>query len=90
MNEPIVQKRSAVDVGGGGERDMPPARTQCLSKSSRDLVFSAERKPFVTANMASISLEGEGSGVGTPQHMIGISWYRYEIGMMNLVRWDEM
>lgn len=73
MKEPIVQKRRVVDVGGGGERDMPPARTQCLSKSSRDLVFSAERKPFVTAIMESISFEGEDSGVDNPQHMVGIS-----------------
>lgn len=70
-----MQKRSVVDVGGGGERDMPPARTQCLSKSSRDLVFIAERNPFVTAIMESISLEGEGEGGDNPQRIIGISCY---------------
>lgn len=49
-NEPIVQKRRA--VGGGGERDIPPARTQCFSKSIRDLVLNAVRKPCVAEMMA--------------------------------------
>lgn len=53
MNDPIVQNRRA--VGDGGERVIPPARTQCLSKSTRDLLLRAARKPRVTAIIASVS-----------------------------------
>lgn len=49
-----MQKRGGM-VGGGGQRDMPPARMQYWSKDSRDLVLRAERKPVVTERMASIS-----------------------------------
>lgn len=49
-----MQKRGGM-VGGGGQRDMPPARMQYLSKDSRDLVLRAERKPVITDRMASIS-----------------------------------
>lgn len=52
-NEPIVQKRR--EVGDGGESVIPPARTQCFSKSARDLELSAARKPCVTAIMAAVS-----------------------------------
>jgi hypothetical protein len=52
-NEPIVQKRRGVE--DGGERDIPPARTQCFSKSTRDFVLSAVRNPCVAAIMADVS-----------------------------------
>lgn len=49
-----MQKRGGM-VGGGGQRDMPPARMQYWSKASRDLELRADRKPVVTERMASIS-----------------------------------
>lgn len=49
----MVQKRGT--VGGGGQRDMPPARMQYFSKSSRDFVLRAARKPVVVARMEGIS-----------------------------------
>lgn len=61
-NDPIVQNRST--VGAGGERDIPPARTQCFSKSTRDLLFRAVRKPWIAAIMASISWEVDEEGSG--------------------------
>lgn len=60
MNDPIVQNRRA--VGDGGERVIPPARTQCFSKSTRDFALSAARKPRVTAMMASVSVSVSVSG----------------------------
>lgn len=48
-----MQKRGT--VGGGGQRDMPPARMQYFSKSSRDFVLRAARKPVVVARMEGIS-----------------------------------
>lgn len=51
--EPMVQKRGR--VGAGGASDMPPARTQCFSKSTRDLVLIAARNPWITATISSTS-----------------------------------
>ena len=57
-----MQKRGGM-VGGGGQRDMPPARMQYWSKASRDLELRAERKPVVTERMASISFWSWGGSV---------------------------
>ena len=57
-----MQKRVGM-VGGGGQRDMPPARMQYWSKASRDLELRAERKPVVTERMASISFWSWGGSV---------------------------
>ena len=57
-----MQKRGGM-VGGGGQRDMPPARMQYWSKASRDLELRAERKPVVTERMASISFGSWGGSV---------------------------
>lgn len=67
MKEPMVQKRRG--EGKGGERDMPPARTQCFSKSSRDFVFRAWMKPCTTVRIASIS-DGGGDEDGIFQHIV--------------------
>jgi len=48
-----VQNRRV--VGDGGESVIPPARTQCFSKSARDLALNAARKPSVTAMIAFVS-----------------------------------
>lgn len=49
-----MQKRGGM-VGGGGQRDIPPARMQYWSKASRDLELRADRKLVVTERIASIS-----------------------------------
>lgn len=70
MKEPIVQKRKA--VGDGGARDMPPARMQCFSKLTRDLVFSAVRNPWVAAIIAWVSSDRLGSSARLAQAWVGI------------------
>lgn len=84
MKDPMVQKRGA--IGDGGESDIPPALTQCFSKSTRDFVLNAARKPWVTAMMASVSLHGSGRdipekmGAGNIQH-IGDSCMKLKEGL---------
>lgn len=69
MNDPIVQKRRGEGVGG--ERDMPPARMQCFSKSRRDFVFRAWMKPCTTVRMDSMSVGGGEEG-GRVQHIVSL------------------
>lgn len=55
-----MQNRSWLGSGDGGERDIPPARTQCFSKSVRDFALKAAMNPFATATMSSTSSDGSG------------------------------
>ena len=94
MKEPIVQKRKA--AGDGGARDIPPALMQCLSKSARDLVFSAARKPWVTAMIAWVSSDRSCSSarlaqtwVGTVQH-IGVEGYGRQLNIGYVRRLPDM